>query len=112
MTTEEAQKFCEAILQGKIRMTKMLRAVGLILIVVMVLQVAAARQLIYQAARTAGTGLPDPLEVSLAKCTANEMAKKALESIGLNVVGSWAGVVILGPSAAQNLDGTITTDSN
>jgi butyryl-CoA dehydrogenase len=42
----------------------------------MVLQVAAARQLVYQAARTAGTGLPDPLEVSLAKCTANEMAKR------------------------------------
>jgi alkylation response protein AidB-like acyl-CoA dehydrogenase len=45
----------------------------------MVLQVAAARQLIYQAARTAGTGLPDPLEVSLAKCTANEMAKKVTD---------------------------------
>jgi alkylation response protein AidB-like acyl-CoA dehydrogenase len=42
----------------------------------MVLQVAAARQLIYRAAHTAGTGLPDPLEVSLAKCTANEMAKR------------------------------------
>jgi alkylation response protein AidB-like acyl-CoA dehydrogenase len=45
----------------------------------MVLQVAAARQLIYRAARTAGTGLPDPLEVSLAKCTANEMAKKVTD---------------------------------
>lgn len=45
----------------------------------MVLQVAAARQLIYQAARTAGTGLPDPLEVSLAKVTANEMAKKVTD---------------------------------
>jgi butyryl-CoA dehydrogenase len=42
----------------------------------MVLQVSAARLLIQQAARTAGTGLPDPLEVSLAKCTANEMAKR------------------------------------
>jgi alkylation response protein AidB-like acyl-CoA dehydrogenase len=42
----------------------------------MILQVEAARLLIYRAARTAGTGLPDPLEVSLAKCTANEMAKK------------------------------------
>jgi alkylation response protein AidB-like acyl-CoA dehydrogenase len=42
----------------------------------MVLQVEAARLLIYRAARTAGTGLPDPLEVSLAKCTANEMAKR------------------------------------
>jgi len=42
----------------------------------MVLQVEAARLLVYRAARTAGTGLPDPLEVSLAKCTANEMAKR------------------------------------
>jgi alkylation response protein AidB-like acyl-CoA dehydrogenase len=45
----------------------------------MVLQVAAARELIYRAARTAGTGLPDPLEVSLAKCTANEMAKQVTD---------------------------------
>jgi alkylation response protein AidB-like acyl-CoA dehydrogenase len=42
----------------------------------MVLQVEAARLLIERAARRAGTGLPDPLEVSLAKCTANEMAKR------------------------------------
>jgi butyryl-CoA dehydrogenase len=42
----------------------------------MVMQVEAARLLVYRAARTAGTGLPDPLEVSLAKCTANEMAKR------------------------------------
>lgn len=42
----------------------------------MVLQVEAARLLVQRAARTAGTGLPDPLEVSLAKCTANEMAKR------------------------------------
>ncbi|HEX6522193.1 MAG TPA: acyl-CoA dehydrogenase family protein [Streptosporangiaceae bacterium] len=42
----------------------------------MVLQVEAARLLIERAARTAGTGLPDPLEVSLAKCMANEMAKR------------------------------------
>ena len=42
----------------------------------MIMQVEAARLLIYRAARTAGTGLPDPLEVSLAKCTANEMAKR------------------------------------
>jgi alkylation response protein AidB-like acyl-CoA dehydrogenase len=45
----------------------------------MVLQVAAARQMIYAAARTAGTGLPDPLEVSLAKCMANEMAKRVTD---------------------------------
>ena len=42
----------------------------------MVMQVEAARLLVHRAARTAGTGLPDPLEVSLAKCTANEMAKR------------------------------------
>jgi alkylation response protein AidB-like acyl-CoA dehydrogenase len=42
----------------------------------MVLQVEAARLLIERAARHAGAGLPDPLEVSLAKCTANEMAKR------------------------------------
>jgi alkylation response protein AidB-like acyl-CoA dehydrogenase len=42
----------------------------------MVLQVEAARLFIERAARHAGTGLPDPLEVSLAKCTANEMAKR------------------------------------
>ena len=42
----------------------------------MVMQVEAARLLVYRAARTAGTGLPDSLEVSLAKCTANEMAKR------------------------------------
>ncbi|WP_370552603.1 acyl-CoA dehydrogenase family protein [Conexibacter sp. CPCC 206217] len=42
----------------------------------MILQVEAARLLLYRAAISAGTGLPDPLEVSLAKCTANEMAKR------------------------------------
>jgi alkylation response protein AidB-like acyl-CoA dehydrogenase len=42
----------------------------------MLLQVEAARLLIQRAAANAGTGLPDPLEVSLAKCTANEMAKR------------------------------------
>jgi alkylation response protein AidB-like acyl-CoA dehydrogenase len=41
----------------------------------MVLQVEAARLLIQRAVNNAGSGLPDPLEVSLAKCTANEMAK-------------------------------------
>jgi alkylation response protein AidB-like acyl-CoA dehydrogenase len=41
----------------------------------MVLQVEQARQLVYRAALNAGRGLPDPLEVSLAKCTSNEMAK-------------------------------------
>jgi butyryl-CoA dehydrogenase len=42
----------------------------------MILQVEGARLLVERAARTAGTGLPDPLQVSLAKCTANEMAKR------------------------------------
>ncbi len=45
----------------------------------MVLQVEAARQLLYRAALAAGTGLPDPLQVSLAKCTANEMAKRVTD---------------------------------
>jgi alkylation response protein AidB-like acyl-CoA dehydrogenase len=42
----------------------------------MILQVEAARLLIYRAAIEAGSGLPDPLQVSLAKCSANEMAKR------------------------------------
>jgi butyryl-CoA dehydrogenase len=42
----------------------------------MVIQVYTARMLIYNAALSAGTGLPDPLQVSLAKCSANEMAKR------------------------------------
>jgi butyryl-CoA dehydrogenase len=45
----------------------------------MMLQVEASRQLLYRAARTAGTGLPEPLEVSLAKCSANEMAKRVTD---------------------------------
>jgi butyryl-CoA dehydrogenase len=39
-------------------------------------EVYAARLLIAAAAEDAGTGLPDSLRVSLAKCTANEMAKR------------------------------------
>jgi alkylation response protein AidB-like acyl-CoA dehydrogenase len=42
----------------------------------MVREVYAARLLIYSAAVDAGHGLPDSLRVSLAKCTANEMAKR------------------------------------
>ncbi len=42
----------------------------------MVLQVEAARLLIDRAVANTCSGLPDPLEVSLAKCTANEMAKR------------------------------------
>jgi alkylation response protein AidB-like acyl-CoA dehydrogenase len=45
----------------------------------MVLQVEAARLLIRRAAGHAGTGLPDPFETSLAKCTSNEMAKRVTD---------------------------------
>ncbi|MDQ3788308.1 MAG: acyl-CoA dehydrogenase, partial [Actinomycetota bacterium] len=41
----------------------------------MVLRVEQSRALVQRAAASAGTGLPDPLKVSLAKCSANEMAK-------------------------------------
>ncbi|NKQ55782.1 acyl-CoA dehydrogenase [Amycolatopsis sp. K13G38] len=44
----------------------------------MLLQVEAARLLIRRAADF-GDGLPDSLEVSLAKCTANEMAKRVTD---------------------------------
>lgn len=42
----------------------------------MVVQVEAARLLVYRAAATAGTGAPAALEASIAKCFANDMAKK------------------------------------
>jgi butyryl-CoA dehydrogenase len=42
----------------------------------MVMQVEAARLLIYRAAQAAGTGAPVPIEASIAKCFANEMAKR------------------------------------
>lgn len=46
----------------------------------MVLQVEAARLLRDQAADSVGAdGLPDPLKVSLAKCNANEMAKRVTD---------------------------------
>lgn len=45
----------------------------------MLIDVEAARSLVYRAASNAGTGLPNPLEVSLAKCTANEMAKRVTD---------------------------------
>lgn len=45
----------------------------------MLLQVEAARLLRDRAAATAAHGLPNSLEVSLAKCTANEMAKKVTD---------------------------------
>ena len=45
----------------------------------MVVQVEAARLLIYRAAHHAGTGAPVPLEASLAKCFSNEMAKRVTD---------------------------------
>ncbi|WP_020501751.1 acyl-CoA dehydrogenase family protein [Sciscionella marina] len=42
----------------------------------MVMQVRAARMLVYQAAASAGTGAPSALDASVAKCFANEMAKQ------------------------------------
>lgn len=46
----------------------------------MILQVDAARLLVERAARSIGDdGIPDALQVSLAKCTANEMAKKVTD---------------------------------
>jgi butyryl-CoA dehydrogenase len=45
----------------------------------MVVQVEAARLLIYRAAHHAGTGAPVPLEASVAKCFTNEMAKRVTD---------------------------------
>jgi butyryl-CoA dehydrogenase len=45
----------------------------------MVMQVDAARLLIHRAARHAGTGMPQPLEASVAKCFANETAKRVTD---------------------------------
>jgi alkylation response protein AidB-like acyl-CoA dehydrogenase len=45
----------------------------------MLLEVESARLLRDRAASSAGTGLPDPLQVSLAKCAANEMAKRVTD---------------------------------
>jgi alkylation response protein AidB-like acyl-CoA dehydrogenase len=45
----------------------------------MMLQVEAARLLLKRAVDTVGDGPPNPLEVSLAKCTANEMAKRVTD---------------------------------
>ncbi len=42
----------------------------------MIMQVEATRLLIWKGAAGAGRGAPDPLEASVAKCYANEMAKK------------------------------------
>jgi len=45
----------------------------------MVIQVDAARLLIYRAAEAAGTGAPKQLDASIAKCFANEMVKKVTD---------------------------------
>ncbi|MHB8691209.1 MAG: acyl-CoA dehydrogenase family protein [Solirubrobacteraceae bacterium] len=45
----------------------------------MVVQVEAARLLIYRAAWHAGTGAPVPIEASVAKCFTNEMAKRVTD---------------------------------
>lgn len=45
----------------------------------MLLQVEAARLLIQRAAADVGENLPNSLDVSLAKCTANEMAKRVTD---------------------------------
>ena len=51
----------------------------------MVLQVEATRLLVYRAATKAGRGAPASLEASLAKCFANEMAKRVSDlAMGLH----------------------------
>ncbi len=45
----------------------------------MVIQVDAARLLIYRAAMGAGSGAPQQIEASIAKCFANEMVKKVTD---------------------------------
>ena len=46
----------------------------------MVIQVDAARLLIYRAAEQAGTGAPNQLDASIAKCYANEMVKRVTDA--------------------------------
>ncbi|WP_370327878.1 acyl-CoA dehydrogenase family protein [Euzebya sp.] len=46
----------------------------------MIIQVEAARMLIWRAAAEAGRGTPDPLQASIAKCFANEMAKRVSDT--------------------------------
>jgi butyryl-CoA dehydrogenase len=54
----------------------------------MVIQVEAARLLVYRAAMHAGNGAPDPLEASVAKCFSNEMAKK-ITDLALQLHGGY-----------------------
>ena len=46
----------------------------------MIMQVDAARLVVYRAALNAPHGIPAPLEASVAKCFANDMAKKVTEA--------------------------------
>ena len=54
----------------------------------MVMQVDATRLLIYRAAQHAGTGTPVPLEASIAKCFANEMAKN-VSDLAVQLLGGY-----------------------
>lgn len=54
----------------------------------MVMQVDAARLLIHRAAASAGTGAPPALEASVAKCFANEMAKR-VSDLGIQLHGGY-----------------------
>lgn len=54
----------------------------------MVMEVEAARLLIRRAAERAGRGTPSPLETSIAKCYANEMAKRVTD-LGMQLHGGY-----------------------
>ena len=54
----------------------------------MVMQVEAARLLIHRAAVSAGRGAPPALEASVAKCFANEMAKR-VSDLGIQLHGGY-----------------------
>jgi len=54
----------------------------------MIMQVEAARLLIYRAARHAGNGAPMALEASIAKCFANEMGKRVTD-LGIQLLGGY-----------------------
>jgi alkylation response protein AidB-like acyl-CoA dehydrogenase len=54
----------------------------------MVMQVEAARMLIYQTALNAGNAPPQPLQASVAKCVANEMAKQ-VSDIAIQLHGGY-----------------------
>jgi butyryl-CoA dehydrogenase len=54
----------------------------------MVMQVEAARLMVYAAASGAGLGAPSPLAASIAKCTANEMAK-AVSDLAIQLHGGY-----------------------